>query len=78
MALLPTLLGVWVGCTRISDYAHNYTDVAAGATIGVIIAYFYYSLHLQSLQKDGAEVPLSNQELSTISGGLAEASSDAV
>ena len=47
VALSPLLLAVWVGCTRVSDYAHNYTDVGSGFVLGVSVTWYFYFLHTQ-------------------------------
>eukprot|EP01084_Bolivina_argentea_P129571 228825_1 len=31
-------LPIWISCSRITDYYHNYADVTAGALLGVMIA----------------------------------------
>lgn len=51
--IVLTLLGAtFVGITRIDDYWHHWTDVCAGAFIGLVIAYFCYCQHFRSLFDD--------------------------
>jgi phosphatidate phosphatase len=44
---LIAFIGSWHTCmSRISDYKHHYTDVVAGATIGISVAVFSVSLKI--------------------------------
>merc|ERR1712228_542 len=35
IAITPTLCAVYVGCSRLTDYKHHYSDVLGGALIGI-------------------------------------------
>jgi diacylglycerol diphosphate phosphatase/phosphatidate phosphatase len=47
--ILPLLGAIFVGVSRIDDYWHHWTDVFAGAILGLGIAYFCYHQHFPSL-----------------------------
>lgn len=42
VSLLPFFVAVGVGVTRVNDYWHHWTDVAAGALIGLAISFSIY------------------------------------
>ena len=45
LCLSPGIFALYVGCTRLTDYKHHYSDVLAGILIGVsssFLSYFYY------------------------------------
>ncbi|KAK7301640.1 hypothetical protein RJT34_12510 [Clitoria ternatea] len=44
LVLLPLLIAALVGVTRVDDYWHHWTDVFAGALIGIIVASTCYLL----------------------------------
>ncbi|OQS03833.1 phosphatidic acid phosphatase [Thraustotheca clavata] len=43
LAMLPTILAVWIAVTRSMDNWHHYSDIAAGAFIGIISAILAYT-----------------------------------
>lgn len=56
--IVLVLLGAtFVGVTRIADYWHHWTDVCAGASIGIVTAYFCYRQHFRSLFDDLPHLP---------------------
>jgi len=57
----PTILFSWasfVGWSRIHAYKHYFTDVAAGALAGFLVAQLFYSFN--DYQEDGGVTPLSS------------------
>jgi diacylglycerol diphosphate phosphatase/phosphatidate phosphatase len=56
--ILPLLLAIFVGVTRIDDYWHHWTDVFAGALLGLSAAYFCYRQHFPSLYDEFGELIL--------------------
>ncbi|KAG0561857.1 hypothetical protein KC19_9G098100 [Ceratodon purpureus] len=55
--VLPILGATFVGITRVDDYWHHWTDVCAGAAIGLFSAYFCYRQHFPSLFDGSSNVP---------------------
>jgi membrane-associated phospholipid phosphatase len=55
--ILPLFLAIFVGVTRIDDYWHHWTDVFAGALLGLSAAYFCYRQHFPSLYDEFASQP---------------------
>ena len=43
------IIPVWISCTRIIDYYHNYSDVLAGAFIGILISTIVYTIYHKEL-----------------------------
>eukprot|EP01083_Nonionella_stella_P212938 768447_1 len=45
IALSPTIFATYVGCSRLTDYKHHYSDVLTGAIIGIFfsfLSFIYY------------------------------------
>ncbi|EQC35608.1 hypothetical protein SDRG_06893 [Saprolegnia diclina VS20] len=51
IALLPTVLAMWIAVTRSMDNWHHYSDIAAGAFIGIVSAVLAYAYNYGSLFK---------------------------
>jgi diacylglycerol diphosphate phosphatase/phosphatidate phosphatase len=47
--LMPWMLAVLIGVTRMTDYRHHPTDVIAGAILGTIVAILAYRVYFPSL-----------------------------
>ena len=47
--IVPFSFAMWIGATRIIDYAHHPSDVVAGMILGSFIAIFSYFLNFPSL-----------------------------
>lgn len=45
MAMVPTLFALWVGASRVTNYAHNPTDVLAGGALGACVAWCMFQVH---------------------------------
>lgn len=45
----PLSVALWICCTRLRDYWHNFDDVVAGAAIGALAAYWAFSIHVAPL-----------------------------
>ncbi|CAK9865081.1 unnamed protein product [Sphagnum jensenii] len=60
--ILPLLGAVFVGVSRIDDYWHHWTDVFAGAILGLGMAYFCYQQHFPSLFDELASRPYAHME----------------
>lgn len=59
ISFLPVFGGVAVGVSRILDYRHHWTDVAAGSFIGVATAFLVYSIYYpRPWARHGAGQPL--------------------
>lgn len=55
--ILPLLGATAVAITRVADYWHHWTDVSAGAAIGLLSAYFCYRQHFPSLFDEPPNFP---------------------
>lgn len=42
LVFLPILISILIGISRVDDYWHHWTDVFAGAIIGIFVASFSY------------------------------------
>jgi membrane-associated phospholipid phosphatase len=65
----PTLLFSWasfVGWTRIHAYKHFFTDVAAGALTGFLVAELFYSFNDKDLFTNPSGQPSSSTPLVTV------------
>ncbi|KDO17781.1 hypothetical protein SPRG_16815, partial [Saprolegnia parasitica CBS 223.65] len=51
IAFLPTVLAIWIAVTRSMDNWHHYSDIAAGAFIGIVSAVLGYAYNYASLFK---------------------------
>jgi len=49
MVILMLVIPVWICCTRIIDYYHNYSDVLAGAFIGILVSTIVYTVYHKEL-----------------------------
>lgn len=49
LCLVPIMLATWVGCTRLTDFKHHFSDVNAGAFIGISSGLVAYCLNFCSL-----------------------------
>ncbi|ORX98717.1 PAP2-domain-containing protein, partial [Basidiobolus meristosporus CBS 931.73] len=56
---LPIMGAVMVGISRICDYRHHWSDVVAGAIIGMSTAYFSYRQYFPSLRAHNCDKPFS-------------------
>lgn len=59
VSFLPLGGGLAVGVTRILDYRHHWTDVAAGSILGMATAFAVYSMYYpRPWGRRGTELPL--------------------
>jgi len=58
ICLLPWLLALWVGLTRIEDYWHHWEDVMVGCFLGNLTAFAMYRLRYPSVQQGGEPLVL--------------------
>lgn len=59
LGLLPLLLALWVGLSRLQDYWHHWEDVAAGYALGLGMAYCFYRALYPPLTSSRSELPSS-------------------
>lgn len=57
ISLLPILLSIYIGISRVQDYRHRSLDIAIGAVIGVIIAWICYRLYFPRLSDPESYIP---------------------
>jgi diacylglycerol diphosphate phosphatase/phosphatidate phosphatase len=57
--ILPLIGAALVGISRIDDYRHHWQDVFAGASVGLVMAYFSYRQYYPSLASPLAHRPFS-------------------
>jgi len=48
VSLLPLMLAGFISISRTVDYRHNYSDILAGAVLGLVVAYNCHNLHFKS------------------------------
>ncbi|OQR92337.1 phosphatidic acid phosphatase [Achlya hypogyna] len=49
VAVLPSILALWIAVTRSMDNWHHYSDIAAGSFIGIVSAMFAYAYNYAPL-----------------------------
>jgi len=49
------VFGVWVACSRISDYRHHYVDVFCGSFLGFVCTIFIYRLFYPSVYSEDSQ-----------------------
>lgn len=57
------VFGVWVACSRISDYRHHYVDVFCGSFLGLICTIFIYRLFYPSVYSEDSQWSYSQLEV---------------
>ncbi|GBG30593.1 PA-phosphatase related-family protein DDB_G0284367 [Hondaea fermentalgiana] len=55
--IAPIALAIFVGATRLVDYAHDFSDVNAGAVIGIGCGWFAYQCNFPSVSDSLAALP---------------------
>jgi len=71
LVLCPSLLAVYIACTRVTDYEHHYADIAVGSMLGIAGALISYMMIGQELygdsyyKRDGALQTIASDDAST-------------
>jgi len=55
--LSPLMLSTFVGCTRLTDFKHDFSDVNAGAFIGIMSGFLGHSLNFHSVFSSRSGAP---------------------
>jgi len=53
----PIAVAFFVAVSRTRDYKHNFSDITAGALLGVLVAYFVYFLYYPPLSSRRSHLP---------------------
>jgi diacylglycerol diphosphate phosphatase/phosphatidate phosphatase len=61
VSVIPFLLAVFVGISRVMDYRHHWQDVLAGAILGTVIAYLCYRMYFPAIMSDEPYEPLDRR-----------------
>merc|ERR1711976_475600 len=56
------VFGLWVACSRISDYRHHYIDVFCGSLLGFICTVFFYNVFYPSVKSEVSQWSFSQLE----------------
>eukprot|EP00126_Sphaerothecum_destruens_P006880 Sdes_comp19570_c0_seq1m11252 len=62
LCLVPLFVAFMVGISRTRDYRHNFSDVVAGAIIGIFSGIFGYRLYYPSLGDLDCGIPRNRAE----------------
>ncbi|KAL6066522.1 Diacylglycerol pyrophosphate phosphatase 1 [Balamuthia mandrillaris] len=62
LGFLPLLAACFIGISRTRDYHHHFSDVLAGAVIGIIFGCVGYSLHFHPLSGKWSHLPKTREK----------------
>jgi membrane-associated phospholipid phosphatase len=68
----PLSIAFFVALSRTIDYHHNYSDIIAGAMVGVGVAYYTYFLYYPPLSDKHCDLPKVHADIKTVEVQLAE------
>ncbi|KAK9470783.1 phosphatidic acid phosphatase type 2/haloperoxidase [Dipodascopsis tothii] len=62
-SLIPLVMGLFIGISRIEDYRHHITDIIFGGVIGTLVAWYSYRKFFPHLGRSDSDAPLAIKDV---------------